>query len=55
MHKNRSINPNFCPVHFNYMNILMDGCVQNIRPRVGVTKAPFVNFSVTGNFDIAKV
>ena len=22
---------------------------------VGVTKAPFVNFSVTGNFDFAKV
>ena len=24
-------------------------------PGVGVTKAPFVNFSVTGNFDLANV
>ena len=26
-----------------------------VDPGVGVTKAPFVNFSVTGNFDFAKV
>ena len=26
-----------------------------LEPGLGVTKAPFVNFSVTGNFDLAKV
>ena len=31
--------------------LLWDGC----RSGVGVTKAPFVNFSVTGNFDLVKV
>ena len=34
---------------------MVDGWVARLSSGVGVTKAPFVNFSVTGNFDLAKV
>ena len=42
----------------NINEILMQGTNPTriiTSPGVGVTKAPFVNFSLTGNFDLAKV
>ena len=30
-------------------------CQNTELPGMGVTKAPFANFSITGNFDLAKV